>query len=340
MYTDADLDAAITGGAMTPEAVAAFRSFMTIRRAGPAADEESFRFLTGFNDVFVTIAVVLVLLALNWLVPFGASVAPAVTAAASWGLAEYFTRQRRMALPSIVLLLTFVSSVTIGAAILGGVVAGSDMGPSEWGLGAVTCFATLAGAAAAYGHWRRFRVPITVAVGTLAAAASILSAAAWAFPSQPDLHGAIFLGTGLGIFAVAMWWDSKDRLRLTGRSDAAFWLHLTAAPLIVHPIFAGLGLLTASVPPVNALVAVGCYLVLAVVALTVDRRAILVSSLVYVLWAMQSLLAGIGTLSTAFAISALAIGSCLLLLSAFWQHTRRGILRWVPRGVRDRVPPA
>ena len=52
-----------------------------------------------------------------------------------------------------------------------------------------------------------------------------------------------------------------------------------------------------------------------------------------------TLLAGIGTLSTAFAISALAIGSCLLLLSAFWQHTRRGVLRWVPRGVRDRVPP-
>lgn len=183
------------------------------------------------------------------------------------------------------------------------------------------------------------RVPITVAAGTLAAAASVLSAAVWAFPSLLDLQSTIFLAAGLGILAVAMWWDPGDRLRLTGRSDAAFWLHLMAAPLIVHPIFAGLGLLTDSVPPLNAMIAVGCYLVLADVALTVDRRAILVSSLVYVLWAMQSLLAGIGTLSTAFAISALAIGSCLLLLSAFWQHTRRGVLRWVPRGVRDRVPP-
>ncbi len=182
-------------------------------------------------------------------------------------------------------------------------------------------------------------MPITVAAGTLAAAASVLSAAVWAFPSLLDLQSTIFLAAGLGILAVAMWWDPGDRLRLTGRSDAAFWLHLMAAPLIVHPIFAGLGLLTDSVPPLDAMIAVGCYLVLADVALTVDRRAILVSSLVYVLWAMQSLLAGIGTLSTAFAISALAIGSCLLLLSAFWQHTRRGVLRWVPRGVRDRVPP-
>ena len=32
-------------------------------------------------------------------------------AVTSWGLAEYFTRQRRMALPSIVLLLAFVGGV-------------------------------------------------------------------------------------------------------------------------------------------------------------------------------------------------------------------------------------
>jgi hypothetical protein len=38
-------------------------------------------------------------------------VAGILVAAAAWGLAEFFTRKRRMALPSIVLLLAFVGGV-------------------------------------------------------------------------------------------------------------------------------------------------------------------------------------------------------------------------------------
>src|SRR2546430_3225670 len=40
-----------------------------------------------------------------------------------------------------------------------------------------------------------------------------------------------------GMFLFAMWWDGSDRARLTRRSDVAFWLHLLAAPMIVHPVF-------------------------------------------------------------------------------------------------------
>src|SRR3546814_17618094 len=41
----------------------------------------------------------------------GPGAGAALVAAVSWGLAEYFTRKRRMALPSILLLLTFVGGV-------------------------------------------------------------------------------------------------------------------------------------------------------------------------------------------------------------------------------------
>jgi hypothetical protein len=45
----------------------------------------------------------------------------------------------------------------------------------------------------------------------------------------------LVLVLGIGTFLFAMWWDSSDRARLTRRADVAFWLHLLAAPMIVHP---------------------------------------------------------------------------------------------------------
>jgi hypothetical protein len=41
---------------------------------------------------------------------------------------------------------------------------------------------------------------------------------------------------GLRVFAAAMSFDLSDRDRMTRRSDCAFWLHLLAAPLIVHSL--------------------------------------------------------------------------------------------------------
>src|SRR4051794_5712854 len=108
MYTDSDLDAAVAERAITAEAVASFRDFMAQRQNSPSVDEEHFRLLTGFNDIFVSIAAVLLLIAVSWL---AGAISPVVGGVAdvvvSWGLAEYFTRRRRMALPSILLLVSF-----------------------------------------------------------------------------------------------------------------------------------------------------------------------------------------------------------------------------------------
>src|SRR3546814_9740469 len=75
----------------------------------------------------------------------------------------------------------------------------------------------------------RFMVPITVAAGTAALAATavalILSLTGVPRDSQ-TLVMALVLVAGLGVFALAMWWDRSDRVRQTRRSDVAFWLHL------------------------------------------------------------------------------------------------------------------
>src|SRR3546814_4796732 len=77
-------------------------------------------------------------------------------------------------------------------------------------------------------------VPITVAAVTAALAATavalILSLTGVPRDSQ-TLVMALVLVTGLGVFALAMWWDRSDRVRQTRRSDVAFWLHLLAAPM-------------------------------------------------------------------------------------------------------------
>ena len=51
MYSESDIEAAITSGALTPQAAAALRASVAASREAPAVDEESFRLLTGFNDI-------------------------------------------------------------------------------------------------------------------------------------------------------------------------------------------------------------------------------------------------------------------------------------------------
>src|SRR5690606_7933330 len=114
---------------------------------------------------------------------------------------------------------------------------------------------------------------------------------------------------GLAVFAVAMWWDISDRERKTRRSDVAFWLHLLAAPLIVHPAFTALGVLDNSATAINALIVVGLYILLALVALAIDRRALMVSALAYVLFALSALFREIGAIGLNVALTALLIGS-------------------------------
>src|SRR3954463_4780380 len=99
----------------------------------------------------------------------------------------------------------------------------------------------------------------------------------------------LVLVLGVGIFLFAMWWDGSDRARLTRRADVAFWLHLLAAPMIVHPVFTLLGLNDGNATLGEGLVVILLYVVIGLTALAIDRRALLVSALAYVLFAMQQL---------------------------------------------------
>ncbi|KQT31867.1 hypothetical protein ASG29_08215 [Sphingomonas sp. Leaf412] len=338
MYSESDIDTAVAAGVLSPAAATAFRNHVAASRATPAVDEEHFRLLTGFNDIFVSIAIMLLLLAVAQL---GSSVADwgggLLVAAVAWGLALYFTARRRMALPSILLLLAFVGGVGM---MMGGVVTMLFPGMDDRGTAVAGAGVAALCAGAAWLHWRRFMVPVTVAAGAAALVALALALLLAAIPGATAALWPLMLVGGVAVFAYAMRWDLSDRERQTRRADVAFWLHLAAAPLIAHPTFQMLGVFGREIGLGTALVVLLLYGAFAIVALAVDRRALLVSGLAYVLYAMFALIrsAGSGTVELSWAVTGVAIGSALLTLSAFWQPMRRAVVARLG-ALGQRLPP-
>jgi hypothetical protein len=355
MYSQHDLDEAVAAGALSADAASSLRSFVERQRSLPAVDEEHFRLITGFNDVFVAIASAILLFAVGWIgqsigqstglqIDFDgpSPLAPLAIAATSWGLALFFTAKRRMALPSILLLLAFVGAVFAATGF--GLILAVGEPPSDQEAVYAGVIASLAGAFAAGGawlHWRRFHVPITVASGAAAVSAIavglLIAMLGDVEPYQRPILGFVLL-LGIGVFLFAMRWDSSDPARVTRRSDVAFWLHLLAAPMIVHPVFTLLGLNDGTATVGEGLIVVALYVALGLAALAIDRRALLVSALAYVLYALSELFKQVGAVELNIALTALVIGSALLLLSAFWHQARSIVVRRLPTGLQGKLP--
>ena len=376
MYSEEDINSAVAAGALSADAAASFRAHMTQHRDMPRSTEENFRFISSFNDIFVATGAIIMLVAAG---AIGQAIAGAfapyplypvndaagswdqyqqqslisngigwliggiLVAATAWLLAEFFTRRRRMAFPSIILLVAFVASVF--AALMGGGLA--LVGTNEKIGGFVASFAGLIAAGGAWLHWRRFGVPITIAAGVAAICVTVVGLivallSASGVEETGDILLALTFIAGLAVFAFAMRWDIADRERITRRSDVAFWLHLLAAPMIAHPVFYSLGILDPGGGPGvgSAIAVIAIYVLFGLVALAVDRRALLVSALAYVLIALGFLIDRFGAVELTFALTALVIGSALLTLSAFWSPIRQRIVTSLPNGLQGRLPLA
>ena len=355
MYSQNDLDEAVAAGAISAESATALRGFVETQRALPGVDEEHFRLITGFNDIFVSIASAILLFAVGFIgQSFGQALglvvdhdgpsplAPLAIAATAWGLALFFTAKRRMALPSIMLLLAFVGGIFATAAFALALGVGDP--PNEQEALIVGVIGAAAGAVAtgaAWLHWKRFHVPITIAAGAAAVSAIAIGLLIAAIGNVENFEKPILgfvLLLGIGVFLFAMRWDSSDPARVTRRSDVAFWLHLLAAPMIVHPVFTLLGLNDGTATIGEGLVVVALYVALGITALAIDRRALLVSALAYVLYALSELFKQVGAVELNIALTALVIGSALLLLSAYWHQARSMVVQRLPAGLRSHLP--
>ena len=328
MYTENDLKNAIQEGIFSTTDVEKFRQFIAKEQHSPSVDEENFKLISGFNDIFVVIASILVLLSASWVTyDIHPTFSAAVSAVLSWGLAEFFVKRRKMSLPAIVLLMSFVGSVFLGTTRLF-----SDMNEQ------VLMVAAASSAIAAFIHWKRFAVPITVAAGIATLVIFSVSLLLYFFSDLKDYALYIVLLSGIITFTIAMYWDASDTKRLSNNADVAFWLHLLAAPLIVHPIFSMLGVFDNQSGIATIFIIVILYLVLSSISLIIDRRAFMISSLIYVLYALNTLFNTYGMQNNSFAITGILIGFSLLLISAYWAKVRKVFLRFMPQYIRNKVP--
>ena len=330
MYTNEDLKNAVDEGIFKEEDVEKFRSYVSKEKHTPAVDEENFRLISGFNDIFVVIASLILLLSASWITySIHPILSALVVAILSWGLAEFFVRQRKMSLPAILLLISFVGSIFLG--VLRMFDATSD----------VSLMASSAAAIiAAFLHWKRFSVPITVAAGVMALVVLLITLFLTSSEHILKYIQYVILALGLGTFFIAMAWDASDTKRITRNSDVAFWLHLLAAPLIVHPIFSLLGIFDANAGNETIIMIVLLYLLLSSISLIIDRRVFMVSSLAYVLYALNTLFATYGIENNSFALTGILIGFSLLMLSGYWSKARGVLLRFMPEFIQSKVPVA
>lgn len=350
MISAETIAAAVEGGIITAAQAQRLMTLENERESSGAepADDERLRFISGFGDIFVTLGLLLFLTAAGYfLFAYGHGLAMwGGLAILSWLLAEFFSRIRRMALPSIVLLLVFTLGVFSTAVIL---IGGERLQLSKalldyiWGDAGATSFiaAGLITAGAAALHYARFKVPITIAAGVAALACAILSLAVAMMPAAIEHWiNLLVLVLGLAVFALAMSFDLSDRERVTRRTDIAFWLHLLAAPMIVHPLVASMlgGVPLSDGASSAAILAI--FALLGLIAVLIDRRALLVSGLLYAGFAFATLLKQTGlSYGTVAPATMLALGAFVLLLSAGWRPLRAVLLNLLSPSLADRLPP-
>lgn len=298
------------------------------------ADREEVRFVRGFHDIFISIGLVVLMFGLvfglhgwvdDWLVA-------GISAAVIWGLAELFARRKRLALPSFLLSIAFTPFFFIACVgwFLGGDMPSLDSNkwlPAGDLLDVIP--ATVLVIIGAVLFYLRFRVPVGVA--SISAGCLFLGALLFdlAVPGIIESNlAAFFLVVGLSIFALAMGFDSRDPKRITLNSDKAFWLHLMASPLIVHSILSMVSEASGTESTSYSAVVIALFLILATVALIVDRRALLVSAMSYLGFAIGYLIIQADVSEeTAIAVTMLVLGCFILLIGSAWQVLRRGLLK-------------
>ncbi|MDT0681470.1 hypothetical protein RM543_02140 [Roseicyclus sp. F158] len=333
-----DIRAAVRAG-MISEAQAA--SLMTLADARRGAREnldgldEPFELFRGFNEIFIVVGLGILyggcmsVLAARFFTGNGDVIGALALLAGLFGLSVYFTLRRRMVAPSIALVvMTTLTGVAAGASLM-------DATGFAYRLPVVLGTATLT----ALVHFVFFRVPFGAAVISLGIIATLSAALIGEVPRMPDLlllsqsgpAAWITIGVGLCTLVLALRLDLSDPHRVTRRAATAFWLHVVAAPAIVNSV--ALSLLDADWAGSNAVLLL-FVAIAALFAVVIDRRSFLVSGVGYVVALSFTVL------DDSAPLAVIALGAGLVLLGAFWERLRAGLMNALPRFPgKDRLPP-
>ncbi|MCI4645064.1 MAG: hypothetical protein MRY64_09795 [Hyphomonadaceae bacterium] len=348
MFDRNDLRAAVEAGVLSESAARDLERFLTRRSGADASgDPESLRFLANLNDIFLSIGILLLLagtvaFSANLILPeeptpLRAALALVPAMALSWGLAEYFCLRRRLLLPSIVLCAAFCLLTGLAASLIVGNAAAEDIRNSSdifYAAGNLGMLGGLTTGAGALAFFLRFRLPFGLFVLALALAVTAYSGVAFFGNTGLVIGGTLSLIIGLITLTVAVFLDAGDPQRLTRRSDHAFWLHLAAAPQIILGLRGmTLGFFGGSAQTMPASLLLVSLLGFALLSLALNRRALIVSSLLTYAIALTALIGnmGLGVVNTTI-FTLLVLGSAVVLIGGGWSTARRMVLTILPRG--------
>jgi len=367
MFDRTDLHAAVSADIISAEQASRLEGFIISRRnpdEGGEVGQENLRFLSNFNDIFITLGLIILFTGVTAL--FGTMAAPAVlsgkviagamvfgpVAVLAWVMMEYFSARRRMLLPSMALAITFVVNCALAAATVAASLAKLDFEATFMGMfettGNIGLVTFGAATAAAIGIYARFRLPFALALTALAAAGFFYVSLGFGGNLGYVIGGTLSLLLGIATMAAAIWFDMKDPERISKASDNAFWLHLAAAPQIilgVSTIVTGSNIFTGSTRGTDnstqAITLLLVLLTLGLVSLALNRRALIAASILTFMFTLSFVLKKAGfDLSTITIIVAIIIGSGVVLLGAGWKTARRGVLSIFPDGgIFDRLFP-
>jgi len=351
-----ELEAAVKSGIITPDIARELRNFSAEQRQAPLADEERFGLVGGLADVMTAAGLLLLLGGVAFAFAFVPPIAIIIVLGASWAFAEHFTRQRRMTLTSFVLFGAFVMAALCGLMGVASVLPGTTpwMGtPAAW-----AAISPLGGLVVSFGtamtcglYWMRFKLPFAYMAAAVAAVNVGVNVVRLVVPNaSAGVISFMLLLIGLLLFAVAMWWDMSDIRRETRRADIAFWMHWAAGYQIAGASFrlllgvaggpSGWERLNAfATQPANGVAAIAVLCLFAFfcfVALVIDRRSLLMSSLIYVVPATAQLMGALQ--STTMTMTAMLTGGFLVVLAAYWREVRALVLAWLPDHIRAQLP--
>lgn len=286
-----------------------------------------------------------------------------------WVLGEVFARRRRLFLPAIAIVVSLTVFTVIAVALLyAGVLVGrgfdgtgldmSTMPPElRMGIWVATAFAFIAPLA----FYARFRLPFSLGFAGGGVALFVIVAALTAnFDATMQFLAPLQLGLGFLLFLAGVAFDARDPARTTRYSDNGFWLHFAAAPLILNGAFGLIGQafgapdgfgssgsLIASASQdggdaiAHAAITLAVVVLLGIISLLINRRVLIVSTLITTGVAIGILMNAVGMGAGALAASTLIVlGAFVLILGASWHSARRLLLGWVkPDGGWARIFP-
>lgn len=344
-----DLDAAVAAGIIGEDQALALRNHEA-RQAGQSnASAEQLHLSGGLSDLMTAGGLFLVLLVAA-LVASGVPLLALAVLAGCWIAAHHFTARRRMLASSFVVFGFFCLHIGIaldGILTLAGappIPLTGPVKPPDWFLALIGA----TGAMLCTLYWRRHRLPIAVTFAAIAIVQVINNTLSALIPDLSQTVRDIVIALwAVGLFAYAMVWDLSDIRRETERSDVAFWLHCAAAFFLTQAAFSIMlgaspltanGFASAQNGSMMLPFAVLCmYAIFCTVALVVDRRSLVVSSLIYAVPALMALFDRNGS-SIAPGLAMIITGLFLVTLSLRWTKLRRALLARLPSSIVAQVP--